>query len=68
MYAHGFAAATGTRVSVSLSISAGDYDDILPWPVSKMIQIKVRDQPDPFNAWSQKIESKELTRHPKTYT
>ena len=32
-YPYGFAAAIGTWASISLSISAGDYDDILPWPV-----------------------------------
>ena len=41
---------------------AGEYGDILLWPVSKTIQIKVRDQLNPLNAWSQTIESKELTR------
>ena len=59
---HGFAAAIGTRASISLSISAGEYDDILPWPVSKTIQIKVRDQLNPLNTWSQIIESKEITK------
>ena len=57
-YPSGFAAAIGTRASISLSISAGEYDDILPWPVSKTIQIKVRDQLNPLNTWSQIIESK----------
>ena len=62
----GFAAAIGTWASISLSISAGEYDDILPWPVSKTIQIKVRDQPNPLNTWSQTIESKELTKPTST--
>ena len=48
--------------SFSLSISAGECDDILPWPVSKTIQIKVRDQRNSLNTWSQTIESKELTK------
>ena len=61
-YPHGFAAAIGTWASISLSISAGEYDDILPWPVSKTIQIKVRDQMNPLDTWSQIIESKELTK------
>ena len=52
----------GTWVSISLSISVGEYDDILPWPVSKTIQIKVRDQLDPLNSWSQIIESKEIIK------
>ena len=62
LYPYGFAAAIGTWMSLSLSISAGDYDDILPWPISKTIQIKVRDQLNPLNAWSQTIEPIELTR------
>ena len=45
-----------------LFLSAGDYDDILPWPVSKTIQIKVRDQMNPLIIWSQIIESKKLTK------
>ena len=43
LYPYGFAAAFGTWLSLSLSISPGEYEDILPWPVSKTIQIKVRD-------------------------
>ena len=43
LYPYGFAAAIGTWASITLSISAVEYDDILPWPVSKTIQIKVRD-------------------------
>ena len=62
LYPYGFAAAIGTWLSLSLSISPGEYDDILPWPVSKTIQIKVRDQLNPLNVWSQTIEPRELTR------
>ena len=62
LYPFGFAAAIGTWLSLSLSISPGEYDDILPWPVSKTIQIKVRDQLNPLNVWSQIIEPGELTR------
>ena len=62
LYPYGFAAAIGTWASIFLSISAGEYDDILPWPVSKTIQMKVRDQLNPPDTWSQTIESKELTR------
>ena len=61
-YPYGFAAAIGTWASISISICAGEYDDILPWPVSKTIQIKVRDQLNSLNTWSQTIESKELTK------
>ena len=65
-YTYGFAAAIGTWPSNSLSISAGEYDEILPWPVSKTIQIKVRDQLNPLNTWSQTIESKEVTKPTST--
>ena len=65
-YPYGFAAAIGAWASISISISAGEYDDILPWPVSKTIQIKVRDQLNPLNTWSQTIESKELTKPTST--
>ena len=62
LYPYGFAAAIGTWMSLSHSVSAGEYDDILTWPISKTIQIKVRDQLNPLNAWSQTIEPRELTR------
>ena len=62
LYPYGFAAAIGAWLSLSLSISPGEYDDILPWPVSKTIQTKVRDQLNPLNVWSQTIEPRELTR------
>ena len=42
-YPYGVAAAIVTWASISLFISSGEHDDILPWPVSKTIQIKVRD-------------------------
>ena len=61
-YPYGFAAAIGTWASITLSISAGEFDDILPWPVSKTIQLKVRNQLNPRNTWNQAIESKELTK------
>ena len=61
-YPYGFAAAIGTWASISRSISPGEYDDILLWPISKMIQIKVHDQLNPINTWSQIFESKELTK------
>ena len=57
------AAAIVTWASISLSISAGEYDDILPWPDSKTIQIKKCDQLNPLITWSQTIESKEITKH-----
>ena len=61
-YPYGFAAAIGTWASISLFISAGEYDNILPWPVSKTIQLKVRNQLNPLNTWSHIIESKDLTK------
>ena len=62
VYCYGFAAAIGAWVSVSISKSAGNYHDILPWPVSKTIQLKVRDQLDTLSAWSHTFDSKKLTR------
>ena len=60
LYSFGFAAAIGKWVRIFLPISVGEYDDILPWSVSRILQIKVRDKLDPVNARSQIIESKEL--------
>ena len=62
LYPYGFAAAIGTWASISLSVSAGEYDDILSWSVSNTIQIKVHYQLNPLNTWSQTIETKELRR------
>ena len=61
-YPYGFASAIGTWASNSLSVTTEEYDNILPWPVTKTIQIKVRDHLNPLNAWSQAIESIELSR------
>ena len=59
LYPYGSASAFGTWAPISLSITAGEYDDILPWPVSQTIQIKVRDQLNPLNACSrQSIQKK----------
>ena len=65
-YPYGLAAAIGTWASISLSISAGEYDNILPWPVSQTIQIKLRDQLNPPNSWSQTIQSREKTKPTST--
>ena len=62
LYPNGFPASIGRWASISLFNSPGEYDDILPWPVSKTIQIKVSEQLNPINTWSQIIESKELTK------
>ena len=48
LYPVGFASAIGAWASISLSITAQEYDDILPWSVSKTIQIEVRDQLNPL--------------------
>ena len=60
LYSFGFSAAVGKCVSIFLPISVGEDDDILPWSVSRIIQIKVRDKLDPVDAWSPTIESNEL--------
>ena len=52
----------GTWVSISLSKSVREYDDILQWSASKTNQIKVRGQLNPLNVWSQTIEPRKLTR------
>ena len=49
-------------VFVHLCITAGENDHIVSWPVSKTIQIELRHQLKPLNAWSQTIEFKELIR------
>ena len=61
-YPYRFAAAIGTWASSSLSVCAGEYDDIFPWPVSKTIQNKVRNQMNPLNIWSQTIESNDIIK------
>ena len=59
MYPYRFVAAFGTWVSVPLSIFSRDCDDISPWPLSKTIQLRLRDQLDLLKARSWTIEAKE---------
>ena len=48
LYPDGFAAAIDTWAAISFYISTGDYDDILPWPLSEKIHFKIRDQLQPL--------------------
>ena len=62
LYSFWFAAAVEKWVPLALPISMGEHDNILPWSVSKIIQIKLRDKLDPVIAGSQTIEFKDLCR------
>ena len=33
----------------------GDYDNLLEWPLSKLIDIGIRDQPDALSTWTKTI-------------
>ena len=43
-YFFGFAVSIGKWVFISLPVTVGEFDDIMPWSVSKIIQIKCRDK------------------------
>ena len=48
-YPYGIGPATGNCASILFTLFPGDYDNLLKWPFSKLIQIGIRDQLDPMN-------------------
>ena len=51
LYPYGIGPATGKCASILFTLSPGDYDNLLQWPFSKIINIGIRDQLDPMNTW-----------------
>ena len=54
-YPYGIGPATGNCASILFTLFPGDYDDLLKWPFSKLIQIGIRDQLDQMNNWMKTI-------------
>ena len=55
LYPYGIGPATGKSASILITLFPGDYDNLLPWPFSKIIHIGIRDQLDPMNTWMKTI-------------
>ena len=54
-YPYGIGPATGNCASILFTLFPGDYENLLKWPFSKLIQIGIRDQLDPMNNWMKTI-------------
>ena len=54
-YPYGIGPATGNCASILFTLFPGDYDDLLKWPFSKLIQIGIPDQLDQMNNWMKTI-------------
>ena len=55
LYPYGIGPATGKCASILFTLFPGDYDNLLQWPFSKVINIGIRDQLDPMNTWMKTI-------------
>ena len=55
-YPYGIGPVTGKCASILFTPFPGDYDNLLQWPLSKFIQIGIRDQLDPLNTWMKTIQ------------
>ena len=53
---YGIDATAGQFASLIFAFFPGDYDGLLRWPFLKAIHLSLRDQLDPFNAWTQTIQ------------
>ena len=56
-YVHGIGPATGKCASILFTLFAGDYDNRLQRPFSKLIHIGIGDQRDPLNTLTQTIRA-----------
>ena len=54
-YPYGIGPATGRSASILFTLFPDDYDNLLKWPFSKLIDIGIRDQLDPLNNWMKTI-------------
>ena len=52
---YGIGPATGKCASILFTLFPGDYDNLLKWPFSKLIHIRIRDQLYPMNTWMKTI-------------
>ena len=54
-YPYDIGHATGKCASILLTLFPGDYNNLLQWPLSKLIDIGIRVQLDPLNNWMKTI-------------
>ena len=54
-YPYGVGPATGKCASILSTLFPGDFDNLLKWPFSNLIQIAIRGQLDPMNTWMKTI-------------
>ena len=72
IYPYGTGPATSKCASILFTLFRGDYDNLLQWPISKLIHICIRVQLDPLNTWTKAIRPdqdpvhKKLTKSTKT--
>ena len=52
---YGIGPATGKCASILFTLFPGYYDNLLQWPIPKLIHIGIRDQLDPLNTWMETI-------------
>ena len=55
-YPYGLGTTAGQIVTIFFAVFPGDYDNLLRWPFPKIIHLGLRDQLDPLNTWTQKIQ------------
>ena len=51
LYPYVIGPATGKCASILFTLFSGDYDNLLPWPFTKIIHNGIRDQLDIMNTW-----------------
>ena len=64
-YPYGIGPATGKCASVFFTLFPGNYDNLLQWPLWKLIHVGIRDQLDPLNTWIKTIEPDQDTAYKK---
>ena len=53
---YGLGTNAGQFVTFLFAFFPGDYDNLLRWPFPKIFHLGLRDQLDPLNTWTQKIQ------------
>ena len=61
LFPFGCASAKGKFLSIFASLAPGEYDAILEWPFSSVIELSVLNQQNPFDKWTQSIMPEDRT-------
>ena len=67
-YPYVFASAAGKYASILFTLFPGDYENLLQWPFSKVINIGIRDRTEPLNTWIQTIRLDQDPAYKQTTT